>query len=61
MNKRRRTLVKDTPEKSGIDVTIVEDSVFDTSQVSEISANIIVSSNSHFLRFQTRLKGPGLF
>ena len=42
MNKRRRTLVKDTPEKSGIDITIVEDSVFDTSQVSEISANIIV-------------------
>ena len=42
MDKRRRTLVKDTPEKSGIDITIVEDSVFDTSQVSEISANIIV-------------------
>ena len=33
MIRRRRTLVKDTPEKSGLDVTIVEDSVFDTSQV----------------------------
>ena len=33
MSKRRRTLVKDTPEKSGVNVTIVEDSVFDTSQV----------------------------
>ena len=49
MDKRRRTLVKDTPEKSGIDITIVEDSVFDTSQVSEISANIIVLSNFHIL------------
>ena len=33
MSKRRRTLVTDTPEKSGVNVTIVEDSVFDTSQV----------------------------
>ena len=33
MSKRRRTIVKDTPEKSGINVTIVDDSVFDTSQV----------------------------
>ena len=35
MSRRRRTIVKDTPEKSGINVTIVEDSVFDTSQVTD--------------------------
>ena len=60
MNRRRRTIVKDTPEKSGLDVTIVEDSVFDTSQV--ISRKYEKCTlNYHLLRFQTRLKGPEHF